>query len=57
MYNIITTGATSGEETAQHSFNASNSGACVAHSLVFCIVFCRSLFVFCPFTFGHYCIF
>ena len=26
---------------------------CVAQSLVFCLIFCRSLYVFCPISFGH----
>ena len=25
----------------------------VARSFVFCVVFCRSLFIICPFSFGH----
>ena len=29
------------------------SGVPVARSLVFCVVFCRSLFVSCSFSFGH----
>jgi len=29
------------------------SGVCVAPSLVLCVVFCRSLIVFCPFSFGQ----
>ena len=28
-------------------------GVYVAQSAVFCVVFCRSLFFFCPFSFGH----
>jgi len=31
------------------------SGVRVTRSLVYCVVFCRSLFSFCPFSFG-YCI-
>jgi hypothetical protein len=26
---------------------------CIAQSRVVCVVFCRSLFDFCPFSFGH----
>ena len=26
----------------------------VARSLVFCVLFCRSLFILCAFSFGHY---
>jgi hypothetical protein len=29
-----------------------NFGARVAHTLVFCVVFCR-LLIFCPFSSGH----
>jgi hypothetical protein len=32
------------------------SNVCVALSLVFWIVFCRSLFVFCLFVINHYCL-
>jgi hypothetical protein len=42
-----TTGATSGAETAYpsgtHEFTPSFSGVNVIQSLVFCVVFCRSL--------------
>ena len=34
-------------------FNLWLSGVCVARSLVFCVVFCRSLFVFFSLSFGH----
>ena len=47
--NSNTTGDTSGAGTAYSSglseFNQIVSGALVVQSLVFCIVFCRSLFV------------
>jgi len=36
-----------------HTFNHGFSGIRVALSLVFYVVFCRSLFVFCRFSFGH----
>ena len=36
-------------------FTSGFSRGRVARSLVFCIVFCRSLFVICPYSFG-YCI-
>jgi hypothetical protein len=26
----------------------------ITQSLAFCVVFCKSLFVICPFSFGHY---
>ena len=51
-----TTGATSGAGTAylpEHMISLPVfSGVCVARSLVFCVVFCRSL-SFCPFSFGY----
>ena len=34
-------------------FNLWLSGVCVARSLVFCVVFCRSLFVLLSLSFGH----
>jgi len=47
------TGVTSGARPAYHSgapeFTPVFSGVRVAHYLVFCVVFCQSLFVFCPF--------
>jgi len=51
------TGATCGAGTAYPSgaakFTAGFSGDPVAESLVFCVLFCRSLFIVCPFSFGH----
>jgi len=41
------TGATSGAGTA---YSSSFSGVCVAQSLAFCVMFCRSL---CVFFHGH----
>jgi len=50
-----TTGVTSGAGTVypfgSPEFTLGFCGVCIARSLVFCVVFCRSLFV--PFSFGH----
>ena len=54
-FNSSTTGATCGAETANpceaHEFSPVFSGVRVSRSSVFCIMFCRSLFVL--FLFGH----
>ena len=57
-FNSYTTGVTCGEGTANPfgapAFIPVLSRVRVARSLVFCVVFCRSLFVLflCPFSFG-----
>jgi hypothetical protein len=52
-FNSYTTGFTSGAETAkpyrEPTFTSDCSGFRVARSLVFCVVFCRSLVSFCSF--------
>jgi hypothetical protein len=54
-------GATSGTGTAYHSgtteFTPRLSGVHVAQSLVFCVVFCRSLFVLLSFLSWHFVLF
>ena len=54
-FNSSTTGATCGAETANpceaHEFSPAFSGVRVSRSSVFCLMFCRSLFVL--FLFGH----
>ena len=55
-FNSNTTGVTSEAGTAYPSgaseFTPVFFGVCVAHSLVFRVVFCRSLFVFLPFLYN-----
>jgi len=61
IYNIFnlrdTEVASSGAETDHPPEYLSSSlvfsEVCVARSLVFCVVICRSLFVLLPFSFGH----
>ena len=39
--------------SAASEFTLDFSGVRVAKRLVFCVVFCTSLFGLCPFSFGH----
>ena len=48
-----TTDVTCETGTDQMSSRPVFSGVCVARSLVFCVVFCRLMCVFCPFSFGR----
>ena len=50
-----TTGATSGAATVYPSCGRISSGVSVTRSLIFCVVFCRSLFVLWSFLFWPLC--
>jgi hypothetical protein len=45
--------AVTAHSSGAHEFNSGFSGVRVARSLIVCVVLCRSLFVCCPFSFGH----